>query len=523
MGHHPITHCSARRAVGCALLMTMMIAGPAACEAAETLEADVVPGEGYTLLSKIAPRHARDIEASNWSIGAETMGRDYTIYGNWRNYLGPLGAKKARIQSGWAKTEKEPGKYDWTWLDEIIPDMAAQGVEPWVCLCYGNPIYPGGGNTGLAGGLPSSPEALAAWDAYVAALVDRYKAHVDEWEVWNEPPTGRGPKGTMARYIDLVIRTAEIIRQRQPKATVMFAAGSAFSIPCVEKILTALRDQDRLSLVNAVMYHPYSINPDESYPKVEQLRDVVRSFSDAIAIRQGENGAPSVAFGFGALSQYDWTEQRQAKWATRRLLGDLGRGIPSSYFSICDMAYLVKSGTRKNADLRDAAADVELLVNTKGLLAVNDDKTVHHAKLAYAAVQHITALFDNTVTRISDFKATLEGGREDAQYTVFGYRSATGHPLVTLWRSSDPPGERPEGERLRVTMPEVKFDEPVWVDLVSGQVYASDRALWKQEGGNCVFDSLPVYDSVVVVADRAAIAERLIQGAGSSPRKPAVP
>ena len=71
-------------------------------------EATAAPGAGFVYLGTIRPRHAREIESSNWSIGAETMDRDYTIYRNWRNYLGPLGAKKARIQSGWAKTEKEP-------------------------------------------------------------------------------------------------------------------------------------------------------------------------------------------------------------------------------------------------------------------------------------------------------------------------------------------------------------------------------------------------------------------------------
>ena len=41
----------------------------------------------------------------------------------------PLGAKGARIQSGWAKTEKQPGQYDWAWLDEIIPDTLSQAAQ----------------------------------------------------------------------------------------------------------------------------------------------------------------------------------------------------------------------------------------------------------------------------------------------------------------------------------------------------------------------------------------------------------
>lgn len=461
------------------------------------------PGDGFTLLGKIKPRHAREIESSNWSVGAETMDRDYTIYNNWRNYLGPLGVKRARIQSGWAKTEQEQGKYNWAWLDEIIPDMVNQGVEPWVCICYGNPIYEGGGGTGLAGGLPESEEALTAWDAYVSALVDRYKQHVKLWEIWNEPRTGRG-KGSEV-YAKFAARTAQVVRDHQPEARFMFAAGGAFDTKFVEETLTWLRDNDKLSLCNEIVYHPYSYNPDDSYGRVADLRETVRSFSEDIIIRQNENGVPSRAGSFGAVSKYDWTELRQAKWATRRLLGDLGRDIPSSYFAICDMAYLVRAGSRHDSDLRDDKGDLEILINSKGLLEVFPDRTIHHAKLSYHAVQHITALFDNTVVRVADFQATLSGGSKDAKYSVFGYKSTDGGQLITLWRSSDRPGARPELEELELTLTEGTFTDPVWVDLVSGDVYDIDDSLWKADDAGWRCQRVPVYDAVVVVAERAAI------------------
>ena len=431
------------------------------------------------------------------------MDRDYTIYANWRNYLGPLGAKQARIQSGWAKTEKEKGKYDWAWLDEIIPDMVAQGVKPWVCICYGNPIYEGGGGTGLSGGLPESPEALAAWDAYVEALVDRYKEHVDQWEIWNEPRTGRG-KGAEV-YAEFAARTAQVIRGHQPNARFMFAAGGAFDIPFVEQMLTWLRDHDKLSLCNEIVYHPYSYNPDDSYGRVAELLGVVRSFSPEIIIRQNENGVPSRVGSFGAVSKYNWSELRQAKWATRRLLGDLGRDIPSSYFSICDMAYLVRQGTRGDSDLRDDKGNLEILINSKGLLEISPDRTIHHAKQSYRAVQHITAIFDNRIQRVPDFQAALSGGSEGAEYSIFGYQSADGHQLITLWRSSDNPGVRPELEELELTVAKGSFKDPVWVDLISGDVYDIDDTLWKANGEGCTFLRMPVYDAVVVVTERAAI------------------
>lgn len=48
-------------------------------------------------------------------------------------------------------------------------------------------------------------------------------------------------------------------------------------------------------------------------------------------LRQGENGAPSEGGpGRGAIGDYNWNELSQAKWDTRRMLGDLGHDIESS-------------------------------------------------------------------------------------------------------------------------------------------------------------------------------------------------
>jgi len=465
-------------------------------------EAAVVqPGERYTYLGRITPRHARDIEASNWSIGAETMDRDFTIYASWRKYLGPLAVKKARIQSGWAKTEKQRGQYDWAWIDEIVPDMVDQGVEPWVCLCYGNPIYSGGGDTGLGGGLVASDEALAAWDRYVGAFVDRYKQHVDEWEIWNEPRTGRG-KGAV-QYAEFVIRTAETIRRHQPKAQILFAAGGSFDTEFAKQVLQHLKSRGKLHLVDKVIYHPYAYNPDERNAAAMNLRKIARSFAPHIDIRQGENGAPSQRGSFGAIANYDWTETRQAKWAVRRFLGDLGRDIPSSYFAICDMQY--PSGT-----------------NYKGVLAVGDDKIVDDVKKGYRAIQHVTAIFDSTLTRITNFDAEVALGGTD-RYSVFGYRAAEGGGVVTLWRHTDPPGKNPRVEKVALILPTAKFDEPVWIDLVSGRVFAVDPELVDRKGHVIRISNVPVYDSVVLLADRSVIERVLDTKAADDQREQSQP
>ena len=62
-------------------------------------------------------RLASDIKGSKWSIGCETMDRDYADWNAYKDYLPYLGAKRGRLFSGWAKTEQEKGVYDFIWLD----------------------------------------------------------------------------------------------------------------------------------------------------------------------------------------------------------------------------------------------------------------------------------------------------------------------------------------------------------------------------------------------------------------------
>ncbi len=40
-----------------------------------------------------------------------------------------------------ARTEKEKGVYDFAWLDEIVDNLVKRVLRPWMCLCYGNPVY----------------------------------------------------------------------------------------------------------------------------------------------------------------------------------------------------------------------------------------------------------------------------------------------------------------------------------------------------------------------------------------------
>lgn len=433
-------------------------------------------------VGEIAPRHAREIIKSNWSVGAEMMDRDFTIYKYWKDYLGQLGVKKARIQSGWAKTEREKGIYSWEWLDEIIYDMVEQKVEPWVNLCYGNPLYAGGGGTLLNAYIPKSDESVEAWKNYVRATVKRYADYVTDWEIWNEP----NYRISVEDYADFLILTSEIIRQEDSKANIIgFAIGSGVDYRYVDKVMTVLKQKGKIDVIDEISHHRHIPIPDKRDPEIE-LEKVVKKYSDRIKIRQGEAGCPSEFSTQFALRNYRWNEQMQAKHVLRRLLTDLGHGKESCVFTIMD------------------AKDVPKGWNRKGLLKSKEDQTVDYPKPAYYAVQHLTSVFDDQLELIKNYRYAVETVG-NFNISLYAFKNNAGNQVVTMWFNDKTPSDKDEKSYRDFTFYEGKFDQPVWVDMVSGKIYEIPKQNIKKNGTRYNFIQIPIYDTPVLIADKLVL------------------
>jgi len=456
-------------------------------------------------LGKVKPRNANEISGSNWLLGCETLDRDFTDYDQYKEYLNPLGIKRLRFQAGWAKTEKIKGQYDWAWLDHIVNDAVSRGLEPWLQFSYGNTIYEGGGGINLAAGVPESEVALAAWDKWVAALVTRYKGKVMEYEIWNEPNFGDNLYNTPEKAAAMNIRTIKIIKEIQPDAKVSGLALGHIDLAYADEFFKVLDDSGTLQLFDNMTYHDYVYNPDFHYDKVIQLKAVLGKYASDIPLRQGENGAPSRnGFGRGAIGNHDWTELSQAKWNTRRMLGDLGHDIESSVFSIIDMAYT--SGPIK-------------LLNVKGLLMSDSTKRVIKPKLAYHAVQHVASIFDNSLERIQNIRQTHNSNlvpsnpddiamtkSTDLGFAVYGYRHTESKLNVfTIWKNENIPTNSIEKQNCNVSFANANFKEPVYVDIITGEVYKIPADKWKKEGPKYSFRDIPIYDGPVLIADKSLI------------------
>lgn len=441
-------------------------------------------GFDWPELGEVPVRPAKEIASARfWSIGAETYDRNFIDYEQIRDFVSPLGAKHMRVQGGWIRCEPKPGVYEWAWLDRMIDHATAAGVRPWVQTSYGNPIYPGGGEGDLAGGLPTSAEALAAWDRWVRALVTRYQDRVHEWEIWNEPDLNRAGTAPAPVYVDLFIRTATIIREIQPHAQI-WALGLSAKMDYADAFLAGVKARDRLHLIDAITIHGYPRNPDDT-TNLDQLKAVIAKHDARIAIRQGETGAPSAFQERAALRNIQWTENTQAKWNLRRMLVHRGRDIPMSLFALSDMVTRPFGGVQ---------------INHKGLLAAREDHSIAYVKPAYRAAQAVYSIFDDTLALVAPFPSTSTALR---QVTASGYRRAgDGAMAVAYWFDDAPPAEANGVDRIQLALPEARFTNPVLVDLRTARIHAVPRAAWSTEGQGSVFRDLPVYDSPLLLIER---------------------
>ena len=76
-----------------------------------------------TKISKIAPKASKDIKKSIIGLGFEKLDRDVFDPEKSYDFVAKSGVKWARLQSGWQRTEKRKGVYDFKWLDDIVDSM----------------------------------------------------------------------------------------------------------------------------------------------------------------------------------------------------------------------------------------------------------------------------------------------------------------------------------------------------------------------------------------------------------------
>jgi hypothetical protein len=452
-------------------------------------------------IGQVTPVHSSQVKKSVIGLGFEKL--DRAVFDPEKAYdkVAELGVKWIRIQSGWARTEKEKGIYDFEWLDSIVDNLLERGLEPWVCLCYGNELYtPKAREVFGAVGCPPihTEEEKTAWHDYVKTLIARYKGKIQWYEVWNEPDGlwcwKHGANGK--EYGEFVKATACAAKAGNADAKII---GGSTCIRSIEWLNDVFSTGAGASM-DALTYHAYTPDEASSFNRVRALKGLCHAHNPAMEIIQGETGCQSRHDGAGALRGAAWTPERQAKFMARHMLADLFDEVKfASYFSCMDMIEAL------NGKVGDKSSYLDY--GYFGVLAAEFDENgissgEYKQKKSYYTLQTIAALFreDFSLTALPiDFYCIEENSplilrREDDDKNLLsgGFRRPDGSCAFAYWRSTELLTTSYESTiSLEVALPgEVKL-----VDILDGSVYALPQEMIKDNGrGHRKFIHLPLRD-----------------------------
>lgn len=452
-------------------------------------------------IGKIAPKTSKQIRKSRIGLGFEKLDRD--IFDPEKSYpfVAESGIKYARLQSGWQKTEQAEGVYDFAWLDRIVDKMIEIGVEPWVCLCYGNPVYTEGAEKvfGAVGCPPVKTEReRVAWANYTRTLVDHFKGRVHYYEIWNEPDGvwcwKHGPN--VDELAEFTFATARACKEADPTCEVI---GLATCMPHKE-FLEPLCDKGICDVLDAISYHAYTPYEHEFKTTFEFYDRLRKKYNPKMKIIQGESGTQSRADGCGALAGGAWTEQKQTKYLLRHLITDLSCGVEfASYFSCMDMAEALNGESGNLSSISD--------FGYFGVVGADFDEEAratgnYHTKPSYYALQTLTSILcedydcaDVDVEAVREYSRRMCGMNFDfSGATRYWFERKDGGKALFYWNPKDILTETYDGETSFSVAVKDAGSEAVLIDMTDGSIYELDEQHCIRENDRWHFKNLPITD-----------------------------
>lgn len=442
-----------------------------------------------------------EIDDSIVSIGFECLDRELFNPEKCYDLPGKSGIRHARCQTGWAKCEKTPGVYDFSWLDDIVNNLLSRGVKPWFNVGFGNPIYmKNPPNPTCVGCVPLlyGEEIYSAWKRWLRAMSEHYSGRITEFEIWNEPdiPQFWYPEAPSAeKYAVLVKDASDIIRSVIPSARIG-ACASRINFQYAERLASNLAP----GTVDFFSFHAYSMVPEENYSEnVSFLRRIFRqSGHGEIEIRQGEGGFPSWFPDNHWLHPHaQGSERQQAVWQLRRYFLDAAAGIRlSSFFQMADM--WEKPYEKSVEVIRKPAAH--------GIL----NGLTYTPKKSYLTISRLANFFAGNV-RTADCYFT---GRADSLSPVercakkyLSYK-INGNRFHAYYLPTDIQSEELPSASFNATIYETdgepRIKRPALLDLYSGEIFDLSENSVRYDK-ILVLNGLPITDYPLVICDADSV------------------
>ncbi len=433
---------------------------------------------------------AKDIHSSFFGIGFEKLDRNVFDPEKAYDKLAEIGVKLVRLQSGWARTEKTPGIYDFAWLDSIVDNLLSRGMQPWICLCYGNALYtPSAEKVFGAVGCPpiATQKEVDAWCRYVSTLTAHFHGRVTMYEVWNEPDGDwcwkHGANGT--EYGEFVKTTAKAIRNGDAVAKVLGGSMCGCNWIWLDQVFATGAGRD----MDFFVYHGYTANELGQPQRIREIRAILhRHGLDSLPLIQGETGSPSRDDGFGALHDGAWTQHRQAKVLLRLMFQHLALGVRfTSYFTTVDMIEAL------NGTVGDKASYLDY--GYFGVLAADFDENgfstgEYSPKKSYRALQTIAAVFRNEPEVCDDLPVFISWPYESKRsyrtvepfekQTVVSFRRPNGSAAVVYWNPADP--LTGDVDTLTAFKTFLDCSKVRLIDLMNGDIYEMTGPMIRTDG-----------------------------------------
>ncbi|WP_217634410.1 endo-1,4-beta-xylanase [Herbiconiux ginsengi] len=292
-----------------------------------------------------------------------------------------------REEFGWDTIEPSKGYFTWGRSDQTVAAATARNLA-----IVGRLGFSAHWASSAPVGTPEAdiasypPSNLNDYVAYARAVVNRYKADVHVWEVWNEPngPLFWRPAEDPVAYANMLKATYAAIKAEDPTAIVISGGLAGFDYDFME----VLRQQGALSSFDAFGLHTFVNNAPEKSQSgtwIDSAESYLAKYAPGKKIWITELAWSTCTPGAGCDSGV--TEAQQASYLSRAYLDAAARGIAGIVWW-----NLVEFGNTNNK------LDNYGLVDRSG-----------RAKPAYTALAKVGAALDGTTTA-GVIAPTADGG-----------------------------------------------------------------------------------------------------------------
>ncbi len=219
------------------------------------------------------------------------------------------GATHGRIDFPWSAVQPNgPRSASYSWTDNAVADLAAQGIEPSPMLGY-SALWA----ASVPGNDKAPPRNVFDYARFAKLMVQRYgpdgsfwRSHprlpylpIHRWEVWNEPnlPTFWAGGPNPGLYAGLYLAARAAIKSVDPSAQVIVGGLNSADVGFLSRMYAA--DPQLHGNVDGVGIHPYA-------PTVAGVLSMVRAFRAALDA-QGETAVPM------EVTELGWQRQGHAE------------------------------------------------------------------------------------------------------------------------------------------------------------------------------------------------------------------